>query len=48
MKKQMLAFGRLFSKAPIKRYFVITAVIGLILLAVGGFKKKEEPVAKEV
>jgi RND family efflux transporter MFP subunit len=48
MKKQMLAFGRLFNKAPIKRYFVITAVIGLILLAVGGFKKKEEPVAKEV
>ncbi|MBF0232935.1 MAG: efflux RND transporter periplasmic adaptor subunit [Desulfamplus sp.] len=48
MKKQMLAFGGLLSMSPIKRYFVITAVTGLILLVAGGCKKKEEPVAKEV
>jgi RND family efflux transporter MFP subunit len=48
MKKQVLAFGGLLNKAPIRRYFVIAAVIGLILVAAGGFKKKEEPVAKEV
>lgn len=44
----MLVFGGLFSRTPIKRYFIITAVIGLILLVAGGCKKKEEPVPKEV